>query len=217
MKKLRYDRLSEDLAGVVLRRVTDGEELFLEVNEAYLRELDRLLQLRDEAGATAPQDSAGSENGDRTGPSNSGIRTETEPTAEVSAKEESEEVRLDNVPKTAEDAVDAVKSWVAIHDSSPSEFEIAEAVDSNLRDRLVSLPSEIFDESWSGERRKGGGWLVNFTYLTGGQPRVAEWVIDDVKRTVQPLNGVAEELEWRGPGGSGKAVAPRRRPGRRRR
>jgi len=104
--------------------------------------------------------------------------------------------KLSEVPKTRAKAIAAVKEWVASHQGRESALPIEQAVIHNLAQRSIVLPKEILAKGWSAEARKAGGWVVSFKFLSGGQMRVAEWVVDDVRREVWAGNEVASELEW---------------------
>jgi hypothetical protein len=104
--------------------------------------------------------------------------------------------KLDSVPKTAAAAVEAVKNWVVRRSGKDSAMSIQDAVRRNLAGRNVSIPEEILSKGWYAEPRKAGGWVVGFKFISGGQPRTAEWIVDDVRREVKAANSHAEDLEW---------------------
>lgn len=104
--------------------------------------------------------------------------------------------KLDSVPKSAASAIEAVKDWIVRREGRDSTLPLAEAVKKNLAARHVSVPDEILKKGWNAEPRKAGGWVVSFKFISGGQPRSAEWVVDDVRREVKAANSYAEELEW---------------------
>ncbi|MER3453984.1 MAG: hypothetical protein C4318_02350 [Acidimicrobiia bacterium] len=104
--------------------------------------------------------------------------------------------KLDKVPTNPSGAVEAVKAWIVRRDGVDSALCIEEAVKVNLAARHVAVPDEILSKGWYAEPRKAGGWVVGFRFISGGQPRSAEWVVDDVRREVKAANTYAEELEW---------------------
>lgn len=188
MKELRFSKYTSDLKALILVD-QDGGRYRLKVDDPLLRQLDRLLLDREKVAST-PKDAKA-----------------LEPSS-----------RLDTFPNNAEEAISAVRDWHPGGDLSASSMSIDEAILSNLKSRMVQLPQPIFDEGWAGERRKGGGWIVSFSFLLAGQPRVAEWIVDDVKREVRAGNPLSEELQVydaakakASQGGKGKERLGRRR------
>lgn len=168
MKDLEFSKYTSSLDGVLLVDV-NGTEYRLKVDEPFLRKLDQLLL-------------------DREGEAPSAMPAEPANRAETSS-------RLDPLPKSPDEAILAVRGWHPGGSGTVSAVSVEEALISNLKSRMVQLPPPIFDESWAGERRKGGGWIVSFNFLLAGQPRVAEWIVDDVKREVRSGNPLSEELQ----------------------
>lgn len=168
MKDLRFSKYTSDLGGILLVD-PDGGEYRLAVDEPLLRKLDQLLLDRD---AKAPP----------------------MPSAKKAAPVEAAS-RLDPLPKSPDEAIHAVRGWHPASNGTASAMSVEEALISNLKSRMVQLPLPIFDESWTSERRKGGGWIVSFNFLLAGQPRVAEWIVDDVKREVRSGDPLSEELQ----------------------
>lgn len=201
MKNLRFDRHSDDLSGIILKSASSGEEFCLDVDEPLLLNLDRLLEARllpattsGDPGRTGRSDSVSSQPppaAKKPSPdSAAATSTESAPTP-TSAEGD----RLQKFPQSKADAIAAVRESAPSASESDRAPTIAEAVAENLRARMILLPDEIFDSSWTADSRKGGGWLVKFAYLLGGQTRIAEWVVDDVKREIRPVNSGAEDLE----------------------
>lgn len=114
--------------------------------------------------------------------------------------------KLTEIPKTRQEAVQAVKDWRPQREGRDGAERVGEAVVRNLAARNVVVPRDILEKGWSAEPRKAGGWVVSFRFLSGGQLRTAEWVVDDVRREVRAANEVATELEWVDPGGVAEAV-----------
>lgn len=168
LKNLKFSKYTSDLAGIVLVDA-DGGQYRLAVDEMFLLKLDKLLLDREEQSL---------------------------PVASTSPVPQSESVsRLDSIPKSPDEAIHAVREWHPLEKGIPSLMSVEEALISNLKSRMIRLPRPIFDESWTSERRKGGGWIVSFNFLLAGQPRVAEWIIDDVKKEVRTGNPLSEELQ----------------------
>lgn len=109
--------------------------------------------------------------------------------------------KLTEVPKNRQQAVQAVKDWRPQREGRDGAELVGEAVVRNLAGRNVVVPRAILEKGWSAEPRKAGGWVVSFRFLSGGQLRTAEWVVDDVRREVRAANEVAAELEWVDPAG----------------
>lgn len=168
MKDLRFSKYTSDLDGLLLVD-SDGSEYRLVIDEPLLRKLDKLLL--DREGQSPPMPAA-----------------RQAPPSDTAS-------RLESVPKSPDEAISAVREWHPSGNGTVSSISVEEALISNLKSRMVQLPSPIFDESWAGERRKGGGWIVSFSFLLAGQPRVAEWIVDDVKREVRSGNPLSEELQ----------------------
>lgn len=168
MNEVRFKKVTNDLAGVILMDATGENEYLLKIEEPFLRELDQLLLRRKENSRALPdeKDWARSRSG-----------------------------RLAAVPKNSREAIAAVRGWLPVRDGSPCDRSVEDALIENLKARMVPLPDSIFEESWSSERRKGGGWIVTFNFLLAGQPRSAEWIVDDVKREIRAGNQLSEELE----------------------
>jgi DUF3071 family protein len=92
--------------------------------------------------------------------------------------------------------VDAVKSALLTKARlGKSAMPVGEALVANLRERRVSLPQEILDESWSA-RLKDGRWEVTFTYLSRGQGKDVAFSFDPETRQVEATNSLARELAW---------------------
>lgn len=104
--------------------------------------------------------------------------------------------KLTSIPKSAAAVVEVVKAWVVHREGRDSACSIVEAVKKNLASRHVAVPEEILSKGWHAEPRKAGGWVVGFKFISGGRPRTAEWVVDDVRREIRAANSHAEELEW---------------------
>lgn len=194
MRELGFARFSTDLGGIVLSDIETRDEYFLPVEEPLLKELDRLLISREEAESGGDDDAG----------------KISDPVVDG---------RLQMLPNNEEEAIAAVRAWKP-SDNGPSEsLPVEDALTANLKKRMVRLPADIFDESWSGERRKGGGWIVGFSFLLAGQPRTAEWVVDNTKREIRAGNSLSEELQVFNPGKAGTAQSDKSkaRLGRRRR
>ncbi|RIK11150.1 MAG: hypothetical protein DCC49_00960 [Acidobacteria bacterium] len=168
MKDLEFSKYTSNLDGVVLVDA-DQEKFHLVVDESFLRKLDQLLLDRDRRRAQKPAPKV------------------------VEAVEPAP--RLDPVPRNPAEAISAVRGWYPGTDRMTSQTSVEEALILNLKSRMIQLPPLIFDESWASEKRKGGGWIVSFSFLLAGQARVAEWIVDDVKREVRAGNSLAEELQ----------------------
>lgn len=169
MKKLRFDRISEDRRGFVLRKVSDGQEFLLPLDEAL----------------------AGAVRGLEVPDSTEGVPVEGE---EADAETpQTPEASIGEIPKDKGAAIAAVRNQsLGAKDGDGQTVE--ERVKASLEAKMLRLPDRIFDSSWGADARRGGGWIVKFDYVSAGQHRTAEWLIDDMKREVRPLNDIAEDL-----------------------
>ncbi len=104
--------------------------------------------------------------------------------------------KLQAFPESAQAAIEAVKGWVARRGDADSALPIGEAVKKNLAARHIAVPDQILDKGWYAEPRKAGGWVVGLKFISGAQPRTAEWVVDDVRREVRAADESARDLEW---------------------
>ncbi len=104
--------------------------------------------------------------------------------------------KLQTFPESARAAIEAVKGWIARRGDADSGLPIGEAVKKNLAARHVAVPDEILEKGWYAEPRKAGGWVVGIKFISGAQPRTAEWVVDDVRREVRAADDNAQDLEW---------------------
>ncbi len=133
-------------------------------------------------------------------PENAGGES-TEETSSVTAEDDKEQSvgprrKLESIPRSEASAIEVVKSWVAQREGRDSADPIESAVRKNLAARNVSVPETILSKGWHAEPRKAGGWVVGFKFISGGQPRTAEWIVDDVRREVKAANAEAAALEW---------------------